>query len=147
MVDTARDVVDVPLSRAQNFSRARSASGKFFLLSEAIARSRRIDLEKSLKNWRNWLVSSRAARNFRQVRAVWPSNFAKKVRYHVCRKRDSNLSPPNTTWTSLSFAGFHYNRPEISRFSFIHENCFELFLSAHFLFWELLNLSDVFRLP
>ena len=79
MVDTVRDVVDVPLSRAQNFSRARSASGNFFLLSEAKARSRRIDFEKSLKNWRNWLVSSRAARNFRQVRAVWPSNFAKKV--------------------------------------------------------------------
>ena len=117
MVDTARDVVDVPLSRAQNFSRARSASGNFFLLSEAKTRSRRIDFEKSLENWRNWLVSSRAARNFRQVRAVWPSNFAKKVSPAVCRKRDSNLSPPNKTWTSLSFADFHYNRPEISRFT------------------------------
>ena len=70
MVDTARDVVDVPVSRAQNFSPARSASGKFFMLSEAKARSRRI--------W-NWLVSSRAARNFGQVGAVWPSNFEKKV--------------------------------------------------------------------
>ena len=79
MVDTARDVIDVPSSRAQNFSWARSASGKFFMLSEAKARSRRIDFEKSLENWRNWVVSSRAARNFAKIRAVWPSNFAKKV--------------------------------------------------------------------
>ena len=27
---------------------------------------------------------------------------------------------------------------------FIHENGFELFLSAHFLFWEILNLSLTF---
>ena len=25
---------------------------------------------------------------------------------------------------------------------FIHKNCFELFLSAHFLFWEILKLKD-----
>ena len=27
---------------------------------------------------------------------------------------------------------------------FIHKNCFELFLSAHFLFWEILNLNLTF---
>ena len=27
---------------------------------------------------------------------------------------------------------------------YIHKNCLELFLSAHFLFWEILNLSLMF---
>ena len=29
---------------------------------------------------------------------------------------------------------------------FIRKNCFELFLSAHFLFWEILNLNPTFAI-
>ena len=45
----------------------------------------------------------------------------------------------------LSFT-VHYFYTYISSFMqfLMHTNCFELFLSAHFLFWEILNLSLTF---
>ena len=42
----------------------------------------------------------------------------------------------------------HYFYTQISSFKqlFIHKNCFELFLSAHFLFCEILNLNLTFAI-
>ena len=83
---------------------------------------------------------------------VWRLPFAVKVnlnlsnrevKHHVKRQRQIC-----TTWPSFLFTCrlFDYFYTKISSFMpfFIHKNCFELFLSAHFIFWEVLNLSLTF---
>ena len=49
-------------------------------------------------------------------------------------RQRSSLRPRTVVYTQISsFTQF-----------FIHKNCFELFLSAHFLFWEILSLNLTF---
>ena len=65
-----------------------------------------------------------------------------KVEYHVYVKRQTRIF---TTWPSFLFTCrllfiISTHKLVVSR-NFIHKNCFELFLSAHFLFWEILNLN------
>ena len=46
--------------------------------TEARNEKRRIDFEKSLETWRDWLVSSRAAKNFRRNTGCLAVEFRKK---------------------------------------------------------------------
>ena len=72
--------------------------------------------------------------------------FIREVKHHVYVKQQTQIC---TTWPSFSFTCrllFIISTHElvVSRNFLIHKNCFELFLYAHFLFWEILNLHLTF---
>ena len=69
----------------------------------------------------------------------------REVKHHVCVNWQTRIF---TTWPNfpvtcrlLFITSTH--KLVVSR-NFLHKNCFELFLSAHFLFWENLNLTLTF---
>ena len=70
----------------------------------------------------------------------------REVKHHVYVKRQTRIC---TRWLSFLFTCrlmFIVSSPKVVSFTqfFIHNNCFELFLSALFLFWEILNLNRSF---
>ena len=71
----------------------------------------------------------------------------RKVKHHVCVKRQTQIC---TTWPSftvtccLLFIISTHKLVTSSNLFFIVKNCFELSLSAHFKFWEILNLNLTF---
>lgn len=81
------------------FSAAKPSAGAW-LLPEQEMRSegstRGIDFEKSLETWINWLVSSRAARNFRQNKGCLAVEFSRK-KYQRDLSHVYGIRPPNTT--------------------------------------------------
>ena len=69
-----------------------------------------------------------------------------EVKHHVYVKRQTRIC---TTWPSFPFTyrlRFIISTHKLSSFTqfFIHNNCFEFFLFARFLFWEILNLNVTF---
>ena len=70
----------------------------------------------------------------------------RKVKHHVYVKRQTRIC---TTWPSFLFTcRFRFitstHKLVVSHSLFFHKNCFDLFLYAHFLFWEILNLNLTF---
>ena len=69
----------------------------------------------------------------------------REVKHHVCVKRQTRIC---TTWPSftitcrLPFMISTHKLVTSSNLFFIVKNCFELFLSAHFKFWGILNLNS-----
>ena len=69
-----------------------------------------------------------------------------EVKHHVYVKRQTRIW---TTWSSFPITyrlRFIISTNKLNSFTqfFIYNNCFELFLSAHFVFWEILNLNLAF---
>ena len=70
----------------------------------------------------------------------------REVKYHVYVKWQTRIC---TGWPSFLFTCcslFITSTPKLVGFTqfFIHKNCFELFLSAHFQLWEFINLNLTF---
>ena len=78
--------------------------------------------------------------------AVYRKGDSREVKHHVYIKRQTRICTrwPTVPIICLYTVFFFYTW--ISGFTqfFIHKNCFELFLSAHFLLWEILNLNLTF---
>ena len=69
--------------------------------------------------------------------------YIEYIKHHVYDKRQTQIC---TTWPRFLFTCrllfiIPTHKLEISRNFVIHKNCFELFSSAHFLFWEILILN------
>ena len=102
--------------------------------------------------WQTAFSLSCADGNFEPVRSVcWSAlrdgfedtSNAREVKHHINVKRQTRIC---TTWPSFLITClllFIISTPEVvvSCNFFIHKNCFELFLSANFLYWEILNLK------
>ena len=70
----------------------------------------------------------------------------REVKHRVYVKRQTRIC---ATWPSFPFTCrllfiISTHILVVSRNFFIHKNCFELFLSAHFLFWDILNVNLTF---
>ena len=70
----------------------------------------------------------------------------REIKDHVYVRRQTRIC---TTWPSFPFTCsllfiISAHKLVVSRNFFIHKNCFELFLSARLLFWEVLNLNLTF---
>ena len=77
---------------------------------------------------------------------AWESAFTiRQAKHHVYVKRQRRIC---TTWPSFLFPCrlLFIISTQISSFMqvIIHKNCFDLFLSAHFSSWEILNLNLTF---
>ena len=102
--------------------------------------------------WQTAFSLSCAVGNFEPVRSVrWSAlrdgfedtSNTREVNIHINVKWQTRIC---TTWPSFLITCrllFIISTPEVvvSCNFFIHKNCFELFLSANFLYWEILNLK------